>query len=70
MQLEGREAMNRSAYAPVSAVVFALVALGHAYRAALALPLQFGTIQVPVAASWGVTVVAAALSIWGFRSRT
>jgi hypothetical protein len=51
----------------VSAVLFLLVAFGHAVRAFRGLPLVIGSLQVPVAASWAVTVVAVALGIWGLR---
>ncbi|MCM2315901.1 MAG: hypothetical protein NDJ92_12215 [Thermoanaerobaculia bacterium] len=53
----------------VAASVFALVALGHAYRAFAQVPVLFGSLTVPVWASWVGAVFAAALSVWGFRSR-
>ena len=53
----------------VAASVFALVALGHAYRAFAQIPFQFGSFAVPVWASWVGALFAAALSVWGFRSR-
>jgi hypothetical protein len=66
----GRETpMSSSAYSRVSAVVFALVAVLHAWRAAQSLPLQIGATDVPVWGSWVVTAVAALLSVWGFRQR-
>ena len=59
----------QSLYPKVSATVFALVALGHALRAALSWPLQVGTTSVPIWVSWLAAVGAAALSWWGVRSR-
>ena len=53
----------------VAASVFAIVALGHAYRAILQIPFQFGSFSVPEWASWLGVAVAGSLSIWGFRSR-
>jgi hypothetical protein len=60
---------SQSLYPKISAVVFALVAVAHAARAALSVPLQVGTTAVPVWASWLGAVGAAALSWWGLRSR-
>jgi hypothetical protein len=54
----------------VAASVFALVAVGHAYRAIRGLPFHIGNFDVPDWASWLGVAVAAALSIWGFRSRS
>lgn len=53
----------------VAASVFALVALGHAYRALAQIPFQFGSFAIPVWASWVGALFAAALCVWGFRSR-
>lgn len=52
----------------VAASVFAVVALGHAYRAIQHLPFQVGSFAVPEWVSWAGVVVAGALSVWGFRS--
>jgi hypothetical protein len=59
--------VNPKPYCAVSAVLFALVALGHAVRAARGLPLVIGALEVPVMASWLVAVVGALLAIWGLR---
>ena len=53
----------------VAASVFALVAVGHAYRAIQQIPFQFGSVAVPEWASWLGVFVAGSLSVWGFRSR-
>ena len=52
----------------VAAAIFALVALAHAARLALALPVQLGTMSIPVWISWAGVFVAGAMSVWGFRS--
>jgi hypothetical protein len=53
----------------IAGLVFAVVAVAHAYRAALSLPLQVGSAAVPVWASWLAAIVGGLLSVWGFRSR-
>jgi hypothetical protein len=53
----------------VAASVFALVAIGHAYRALAHVPFQIGSFAVPEAASWAGAAIGLALSVWGFRSR-
>jgi hypothetical protein len=59
--------MSTKPYCALSAVLFALVAVGHAVRAARALPLVIGSLDVPVAASWLVALVGTLLAIWGLR---
>jgi len=61
--------MGNSSFNRVAGLVFAVVALGHAYRAVQAIPVLVGSMAVPVWASWLGAAVAAALSVWGFRSR-
>ncbi|BCT91295.1 hypothetical protein LYSHEL_03190 [Lysobacter helvus] len=63
--------MNAShrTYATASATIFALVALFQAFRAVAALPVSIDGRAVPVVASWVVAVLAAALAVWGWRSR-
>ena len=53
----------------VAASVFALVAIGHAYRAFQQIPFQLGSFAVPEWASWLGVAVAGSLSVWGFRAR-
>ena len=60
---------SHSTYATASAVVFALVALLQAFRAAAALPVQIDGHLVPVALSWVLALAAGALAAWGWRSR-
>jgi hypothetical protein len=59
--------MSRS-YCITSAIVFALVALTHAWRVALDLPLQIGAWNVPRSLSGFAAIIAAGLSVWAFRS--
>lgn len=61
--------MDRSAYSLVSASLFALFAVGHIVRAAQSLSFQVGATSIPVWVSWVIAVIAAGLSVWGFRSR-
>jgi len=61
--------MSHSAFHRVVGFVFAVVALGHAARAVLALPAQVGSMAIPLWASWAGAAVAGALSVWSFRSR-
>lgn len=53
----------------VAAVVFAAVALGHVYRAFAGLPVQIGSLAVPVRISSAGALGAGALGVWGFRAR-
>ncbi len=52
-----------------SALVFALIALGHLWRAAAAVPITVGNVDVPLALSWGVAAGAGALSACLWRTR-
>ena len=61
------EKMNRN-YCITSAVVFTFVALMHAWRFVLGLPMQIGAWDVPWALSGFAAIGAAALSVWAFRS--
>ena len=57
-------------YVVTSGAVFALVAILQALRAVEQIPVTVGSFAVPVAASWAATLVAAALALWAFRSRS
>ena len=59
--------MKRQAYFYVSSCVFGVVAIMHLIRIALRLPVQIGTLSVPVGLSWVGGVVALILCAWGFR---
>ena len=58
-----------SKYVLVSGCVFGFVAVAQAWRAVSALPVQIGSFEVPVWASWVAAVVAGSLSAWAFRSQ-
>ncbi|HMB56560.1 MAG TPA: hypothetical protein VKM35_05060 [Arenimonas sp.] len=62
--------MSTSSFNKIAATVFGIVALAHAARLAMALPVQIGTLPVPVWVSWAGLIVAGALCIWGFRARS
>ena len=59
--------MNRN-YCITSAIVFALVALAHAWRFVLDVPAQIGAWSVPRTLSGVVAIGAALLAVWAFRS--
>lgn len=59
----------RRKYVFVSGTIFGLVALIQAVRALCQWPLQVGSVQVPVWASWMAAAVAASLCLWAFRSK-
>ena len=62
--------MSGPSFNNVAAAIFGIVALGHAARLALALPVQIGTMAIPVWASWLGLFVAGSLCVWGFRARS
>jgi hypothetical protein len=57
-------------YVVTSGAVFALVAILQALRAAEQIPVTVGSFAVPVAASCAAALVAAALALWAFRSKS
>jgi hypothetical protein len=56
-------------YVVVSGAIFGAVAVLQAVRALNQWPLQVGTLEIPVWASWIAMVVAGGLCAWAFRSR-
>ena len=56
-------------YCKVAATIFALIAIGHAYRLVDPFSIQIGSHSVSEAASWVVLVLAAAFSALGFRAK-
>jgi len=60
--------MSNRSYSLVSAVVFGIVGLAHAWRAATGAALVLGTFPVPIGASWAVAAGALLLAVWGLRS--
>lgn len=59
--------MNARTYCVVSAVVFAVVAVAHLWRAVQGTPVLIGGWPAPVAISWVAVVIAGGLALWGFR---
>jgi hypothetical protein len=53
-------------YAAISALIFAVVAIGHLIRLQNRWPVQLGPFSVPMSVSWAGLVIALVLSIWGF----
>jgi hypothetical protein len=56
-------------YNIVSGLVFGFVAVVHAARAAMHVPVTIGSNDLPVWLSWLAFLVASSLSVWAFRSR-
>jgi hypothetical protein len=54
------------AYAAVSALVFAVVAIAHLVRIVRGWTVHIGPYSAPMSLSWIGLVIAALLSIWGF----
>jgi uncharacterized membrane protein len=54
-----------AAYAAVTALIFALVAIVHGYRIYEQWPVQIGPYSISMTLSWIGLVVAALLAIWG-----
>jgi hypothetical protein len=53
-------------YIAIAAVIFALVALGHAARLVLGWQVQLGTHHIAMSVSWFGLGIAAILAVWGF----
>ena len=60
--------MKAKAYLRVTAALFAVVAMGHAARAMLQLPVRAGGLDIPVWLSWLGMAGAGILSAWGFSA--
>ena len=55
-----------NSYAIVSALIFALVAVGHVVRLVQGWSVVVGPYNVSMNVSWAALVVSALLAIWGF----
>jgi len=55
-----------NAYAVVSALIFALVAVGHVVRLVQGWSVAIGPYNISMNVSWAALVVSALLAIWGF----
>lgn len=53
-------------YIAISAVIFAVVAIGHLVRIVEGWQVQLGDLGVAMSVSWAALVVSAALAMWGF----
>ena len=56
-------------YIVVSGVIFGLIALGQLLRAVNQVPVQAGSVEIPVWASWVAAVVAGSMCTWAFATR-
>jgi hypothetical protein len=56
-------------YVVVSGVIFGLMALAQLIRAVKQVPVQIGSMEIPVWVSWVAVVVAGSLCTWAFASR-
>ena len=52
-------------YVAISAIIFALVAIGHVIRIVQGWQVQLGDLGVAMSVSWVALVVSAALAVWG-----
>jgi hypothetical protein len=55
-----------NAYATLSALLFAIVAIAHLMRIIKQWAVQIGPTSVPMSVSWAGLIIAALLAIWGF----
>jgi hypothetical protein len=60
----GEPAMSKL-YVAISAIIFALVAVGHIVRIVQGWQVQLGAADIPMSVSWIALVVTAALALWG-----
>jgi hypothetical protein len=59
--------MHRSGYQTVSGLLFGLIAVLQLLRAVRQVPVQVGSMAIPVWASWVAVIVAGGLCFWAFR---
>ena len=52
-------------YVAISAIIFALVAIGHVVRLVQGWDVQIGDMGIAMSVSWIALVVSAALAVWG-----
>jgi hypothetical protein len=52
-------------YIAISAIIFAVVAIGHLVRIMQGWQVQLGEMGVAMSVSWAALVVSAALAVWG-----
>ena len=52
-------------YIAITAIIFAVVAIGHLVRIMQGWQVQLGDMGVAMSVSWAALVVSAALAVWG-----
>jgi hypothetical protein len=52
-------------YLAISAIIFAVVAIGHIVRLAQGWEVQIGGMGIAMPVSWAALVVSALLAVWG-----
>jgi len=52
-------------YVAISAIIFALVAIGHIVRLVQGWDVQIGGMGIAMSVSWVALVVSAVLAVWG-----
>lgn len=62
--------MTAQRFARLAAVIFAIVALAHLWRALAGLEIAIGGVNIPVWASWIAAVVAGFLAYLGFTTES
>ena len=60
--------MSRDAYRTTSGIIFGLIAVLQGIRIARQLPVQVGSMSIPIGVSWIAVVVAGGLCVWALRS--
>src|SRR5262245_31020192 len=60
-----REKGMSNAYATVSALIFALVAIAHLLRIVQQWSVRVESVQVPMSVSWVGLIIAALIAVWG-----
>ncbi len=59
--------MNQQNYTLITGLLFSLIAVGHVYRSFTGGAIVFGTVSIPLWASWLGIVIAGFLAFWAFR---
>jgi hypothetical protein len=59
----------KSRYFLASGVIFGFMALAQLFRAVMQVPVQIGSVEVPVWVSWVAVVLAGGMCTWAFASR-
>ena len=60
--------MSSNGFCRIAASLFGIVALAHAARLALDVPVTIGSTPMAMWISWLGLLVAGGLSVWGFRA--